>query len=164
MPHPCRSPARRTSPPRFARFVPHICECSVTSSVQTQPEHHVSWRPAVRRELPLATPARIGRFKRGRRTVLMLSGDFDGTSFDVMADAVTALRHRRAGLPKMEVVVDMRGVKFMDSRGLTALVELARTLLDDGHQVCLTRVGPNLNLLFAFAASDGWFPPGLSRG
>jgi len=63
------------------------------------------------------------------RTVLRLSGDLDMAAAPTLKTVLHELQHGGA----QEVIVDLRGLSFLDSMGLSALME-AHGAAQDGHR------------------------------
>ena len=75
----------------------------------------------------------IDRAREGDRLVLRLRGELDMSTAAVAIDAATAAVSEAAS-----VVVDLRGLTFIDSSGLNALVRIRRlTREPDGPPVAL---------------------------
>jgi len=75
----------------------------------------------------------IDRVREGDRLVLHLRGELDMSTAAVVVDAATAAFSEAAS-----VVVDLRGLTFIDSSGLNALVRIRRlTGESDGPPVTL---------------------------
>ena len=76
------------------------------------------------------------RRTRGEVT-LLLTGEIDlATVGDLRAAAA-----RIMSAPPRRIVLDLAGVTFCDSQGLSALISLSRDLRAAGSQLVLTRVG-----------------------
>ena len=67
---------------------------------------------------------------RGQLTVLRLRGELDMAAAPTLADALHPLQH---GDAPQEIVVDLRELTFLDSMGLSALME-AHLAGQDGHR------------------------------
>ena len=78
-------------------------------------------------------------------TTLRLHGDLDMADSPTLQDALHELQHGDA----REIVVDLRGLTFLDSMGLSALLE-AYTAGQDGHRtVSFIRGGRSVQRVFA---------------
>src|SRR4051794_9928139 len=75
--------------------------------------------------------------RRGKTAILRLSGEFDLAG----ADQVDACIKELAGNSPDEVVIDLRGVTFLDSRGLRALIRTRELGPEAGWSLKLVR-GP----------------------
>lgn len=75
---------------------------------------------------------------------LVVAGDLDAASADVMD---RALRDAEEGRDPAPIVVDLRGVAFMDSSGLRTLVAASLRAGRRGSRVALRNVGPELSRL-----------------
>ncbi|MHA3703249.1 STAS domain-containing protein [Jatrophihabitans sp. YIM 134969] len=82
----------------------------------------------------------------GSRVVIDIVGDFDLRTAHEPYDAVSTLL--AGGEPISEVVVDLRGVDFVDSTGLGGLVRLQHEARQHDTPLVLREPGPRLRQLF----------------
>ncbi len=78
------------------------------------------------------------------RTRIVLTGAFDIDARDGLAKAIAALP-----VPAGSVEIDLRGVDFIDSTGLTAVLEAHRRIRDEGAalRLLVSESGPVRRLL-----------------
>lgn len=88
----------------------------------------------------------------GRATVL-LHGELDANTEAAAHDAMT-----RAADGASEVVLDLRGLDFVDSSGLKLAVVWTRRLREDGVALTILRGGPQVQRPFASAGLDALLP------
>lgn len=91
-------------------------------------------------------------------TTLRLHGELDMAASPTLADVLHELQHGGAH----EIVVDLRGLSFLDSMGLSALLR-AYVVGQDGHQkVSFIRGGRSVQRVFAVTEVDKrveWMDP-----
>lgn len=80
----------------------------------------------------------------------VLAGEIDLANAPDVSEAIGA----HAALGTGEVVVDASGLTYIDSRGLAALVVARRRLVDQGRDIVLTGVSPNVRRVFAITGLD----------
>jgi anti-sigma B factor antagonist len=80
----------------------------------------------------------------GRAVTLALNGELDLVSGPALEEAMAALADSDAEL----VVVDLRGLTFMDSTGLHLLVQAQQWAHDFGHRFALIRGPEQVQRLF----------------
>jgi anti-sigma B factor antagonist len=84
------------------------------------------------------------------RTILRLNGDLDMVARPALTKVLHELQHGGA----QEIVVDLRGLAFLDSMGLSALLE-AYVAGQDGHRkVSFIRGGRSVQRVFAITEVD----------
>lgn len=84
---------------------------------------------------------------------IALSGRLD---IDTAPDLRTALmRYVKSRTPK--VLVDMRGLEFMDSGGLATLIEAELTLRGQDGRLVLFGLAPQITEVFSLAQAGGMF-------
>jgi anti-anti-sigma factor len=84
------------------------------------------------------------------RTVLRLRGELDMATTPTLMKVLHELQHGHA----QEIVVDLRGLSFLDSMGLSALLE-AYVAGQDGHRkVSFIRGGRTVQRVFAITEVD----------
>jgi anti-sigma B factor antagonist len=83
-------------------------------------------------------------------TVLRLLGELDMAASPTLREVLDDLQHTDAG----EIVIDLRGLSFLDSMGLAALVE-AHSAGQDGHRtVSFIKGGRSVQRVFAVTEMD----------
>jgi len=82
-----------------------------------------------------------------------LSGELDLGSAEVLEREVQALR--RAGFDR--VVVDLRGVEFLDSTGLRTLISLRNAAERDGQRLVVVPAPGRVERIFDLTATRGLF-------
>ena len=88
--------------------------------------------------------------------MLRLSGDIDlATADDVVTRGANLLARSAPGVPLM---VDLGGVTFLDSSGLSALVRLRRAAEAQGSQVLLRDVPDRVAALLELSGLAEYFP------
>src|SRR5581483_3263034 len=76
--------------------------------------------------------------RRKRRAVIVsVAGEIDMATAGRLESSVR-------GHADLDVTVDLEGVTFMDSSGITALVRLQRQVMDEGHTLRVTGERPNV--------------------
>ncbi len=85
--------------------------------------------------------------------VVAVSGELDLHSADVLERAVAALH--AAGRDR--IVVDLRGVEFMDSTGLRVLIGLHRAAERDGRRLSLVPGPHPVQRIFELTATAAFF-------
>jgi anti-sigma B factor antagonist len=79
-----------------------------------------------------------------------LVGELDLASVGSLTHALAALREER---PKL-VVIDLSELRFVDARGLRALVDANRDLRAGGGSLVLARPGPHVRRVLTLTAVD----------
>ena len=83
-------------------------------------------------------------------TVLRLAGELDMATSPTLEKALHELQHRDV----REIVLDLRGLTFLDSMGLSALMK-AHAAGQDGHRkVSFVRGGRSVQRVFAVTKMD----------
>ena len=92
-----------------------------------------------------------------QRPVLVLSGEIDLACADEVADAgVTLLRQAPdAG----RIVIDLGAVEFLDSSGLSALLQIRRAAAADGVEVALRNITRPVGVLLRLTGVEDLFAP-----
>jgi anti-sigma B factor antagonist len=85
-----------------------------------------------------------------------LSGELDLAAHPVVAEQVTAAPVEQAGVER--VVVDLGGVKFYDSSGLGALLDIRRTAGKLGTALVLRSPSASVARVLDIAGVDGLLP------
>ncbi len=93
---------------------------------------------------------------------IRLVGDFDVAGAPAITAALSQLADPQTAAGA-DLVIDMSGVTFMDSRGLTALCDGADALEAKGWRVILRRAPRHLALLFDAGIAAGWVAPQRAR-
>ena len=106
---------------------------------------------------PLAFSCHVGADEAGT-TTLRLHGELDMAASPKLTGVLHELQHGGA----QEIVVDLRGLSFLDSMGLSALLG-AYVAGQDGHRkVSFIRGGPSVQRVFAVTEVDkrvDWVDP-----
>ena len=89
----------------------------------------------------------------GRTVVVAPTGDLDAATVDALHQEVSARRREGAG----HIVVDLRGVSFIDSRGLGVLLVLRNDAKREGHELTLIPGSRRVQLVFALTGTRGLF-------
>ncbi|MDT7649703.1 MAG: hypothetical protein QOI36_1109 [Pseudonocardiales bacterium] len=79
-----------------------------------------------------------------------LVGELDLASVGSLTDALEALRDERPEL----VVIDLSELRFVDARGLSALVDIDRDLRAVGGSLVLARPDPHVRRVLTLTAVD----------
>ena len=87
---------------------------------------------------------RIETHTAGRVTTLALRGELDLVSSPALDRTVAELTHSDAQL----IVIDLRGLEFMDSTGLHVLVQAQQQAHDTGRRLVLIRGREQVQRLF----------------
>jgi anti-anti-sigma factor len=85
----------------------------------------------------------------GETHVVSLRGELDMATAEGLSDWLVAI----AGSP---VVVDLSGLTFMDSTGITALVMARKTMTEDGNELILSRPPPMVERVLQITGLSGW--------
>jgi anti-sigma B factor antagonist len=80
-------------------------------------------------------PFEVRAERKGTRSFLLLSGEFDLACKEAFQDAVAAERRYLAERQFSSLVIDLRGLRFMDSTGLGCLLTVWRDSEEDGFNV-----------------------------
>jgi anti-sigma B factor antagonist len=80
----------------------------------------------------------------GRTVTLALNGELDLVSAPMLEQALDRTYESDAEL----IIVDLRGLEFMDSTGLHRLVAAQHRLLDRGRRLALVKGGDQVHRLF----------------
>lgn len=86
-------------------------------------------------------------------TLLRVTGDVDLSSSPVLRTKLSQLTKKRAG----NILLDLRGVPFMDSSGLATLIECLKTVRQYGGALKLIGVGARVREVFSLAQLDSIF-------
>ena len=87
---------------------------------------------------------------RSGKTILRLNGDLDMAARPALSKVLHELQHGNA----QEIVIDLRGLSFLDSMGLSTLVQ-AYAAGQDGHRkVSFIRGGRSVQRVFAVTEVD----------
>jgi anti-sigma B factor antagonist len=90
-----------------------------------------------------STALQVQEIRVGHRLVLSLAGEVDLASVAVLHHAVERVRSCGAA----EVWIDLTQVGFIDSTGLTALVDARRALIPDRQLVLICPTSPALHVI-----------------
>ena len=89
-------------------------------------------------------------------TVVALAGELDMSGTFLLEPRLDALVD--GAPPPREVVFDLRGLTFVDSTGLTTLVDAHRRLTDAGVATRFVRGSDDVQRIFTVAGFDGILP------
>jgi anti-sigma B factor antagonist len=92
----------------------------------------------------------VSRRREQDAAVVVPTGEIDLATVDAVRDELT---HARADARR--VVLDLRGVSFMDSSGLRLLVELQRASAADGFTFAVVRGPRSLQRLLELSGLEG---------
>ena len=84
------------------------------------------------------------------RTIMRLSGDLDIVSADKCVERFDAIRRDRGG----DMVVDLRGLTFLDSMGLSALLTAHSVGAESGSSVLFIRGNRTVHRVFQITDTD----------
>ena len=87
------------------------------------------------------------------RVLIRLAGELDINTVETLE---ACLREARDGGSR-RIVVDLRGLDFMDSTGLTLLVRWGRGAEQHGYELALVRGEPRVHRLFELTGLDSQF-------
>jgi anti-sigma B factor antagonist len=87
------------------------------------------------------------------RVVVRLRGELDIGTVPILEDR---LRQALDGGGR-RLVIDLRGLEFMDSTGLTLLLRWGRGAQQDGYELALVRGAPRVHRLFELTGLDELF-------
>jgi stage II sporulation protein AA (anti-sigma F factor antagonist) len=79
--------------------------------------------------------------------VVALAGELDLVSSGELTDAVARIRSASPA----RVLVDLSALSFVDSSGINALLQAARTIAENGGQLVLAAPGPATRRIFQIA-------------
>jgi anti-sigma B factor antagonist len=88
---------------------------------------------------------------REQLTVLRLRGELDMAAAPALTDALHQLQHE-GGV--QEIVVDLRELSFLDSMGLSALLEAHKAGQDGHHEVSFIRGPRSVQRVFSVTEMD----------
>jgi anti-anti-sigma factor len=86
--------------------------------------------------LTTAPPFSIGSEQVGETTRVIVTGELDLATSPALKERLDSLQSSATG----EVIVDLREVTFIDSRGIAVLVHAAQRCEQDGHEFSLSPV------------------------
>ena len=101
---------------------------------------------------PVATKLTINRRDDDRGAVLVLSGELDTVSAPELQrrlDEVLAQPHAR-------VMLDLNGLSFVDSAGVSVLIKAKQTAETNGRELVLRRPTEQLERVFALVGLADW--------
>ena len=84
----------------------------------------------------------------------MLSGELDLASVEPLAREVDSLLGRGFG----SLVLDLRGLTFLDSSGLRYVLTLARAAVQDGFRLELLQGGDSVRRVFELTGTESSLP------
>jgi stage II sporulation protein AA (anti-sigma F factor antagonist) len=84
----------------------------------------------------------------GNRLVLALNGELDLTTSDALAQALDEMLNH---FPQKQVALDLGEVDFIDSSGLGVILGRYRRLNQQGRQLSLVSVKPNVRVILEIA-------------
>jgi anti-sigma B factor antagonist len=97
---------------------------------------------------------RAENVRSGALAVIALHGELDMSVTSRVAQAVDDA----LDADPLMVVIDLRGLTFMDSSGLSQLVKAGRRCQTRGRRFLLIRGAPQIERLMAITGFDGYFP------
>ena len=101
----------------------------------------------------LATPLTIDTVERGASLVLVVEGELDITTAQMLDDALRSAVATAAA----RIVIDLLGVSFIDSTGLHVLIKHAGAEESD-PRIRLTRGSPQAQRLFELTGAADYLP------
>jgi anti-anti-sigma factor len=95
--------------------------------------------------------------------LVRLGGELDAWTGPTLTEALAGLcRPRGITTPRRgTVVLELRGLSFLDSGGLATLVDCRQALVDAGWAVTAGPAQPQVCRVFEYAAQLGWLPADL---
>ena len=84
---------------------------------------------------------------------VVVQGELDMATADALHDAVRVLETSGFG----SIVVDLRGIGFIDSTGLQVLISLRNDAKRNGHALTLIPAGPAASRIFDITRTRGLF-------
>lgn len=110
---------------------------------------------------PAPAPAAASTCARPGRVVVVITGDLDIAGEPMMVEAVTvALAERQPA----NLEVDLSGVRFIDARGVGALITCARTAAEVGAGCRIVRASRPVYDVMRIVELDNLLPPPRRRG
>jgi anti-anti-sigma factor len=88
----------------------------------------------------------------GGRLVVVPTGEVDIATVEALR-AELATRESGEG-----VVLDLRGVEFLDTSGIQVAVEVWRASREEGFELSIVRAGPRVHRVFEIAGLEGVLP------
>lgn len=112
------------------------------------------------RPTPFAINTGLGEWD---ATIIAVSGELDLASADQLD---VAIRHAEESATTRWIVVDLEDLSFLDSTGLSVLLEARRRASDDGNRLRFVRSRHDqvTRLLSVTETSDQLFPSGSGEG
>jgi anti-anti-sigma factor len=104
------------------------------------------------REALMPAPLDVRRVDHRLGVVLTLGGELDLATVPLLQEQLDLAMRGRAA-----VVIDLAGLKFIDSSGLRMLVRAQQCLSDSGRQLVLVRGGQPVHRLFELTGLDSHF-------
>jgi anti-sigma B factor antagonist len=99
----------------------------------------------------LPGPLELATEQRGHSTFIRLHGEFDLACKEQFEGLAKSLG--RDGL--REVVLDLRGLTFIDSSGLRSIIDVWKRSRDDGFDLTIVRGGPSITRVFELVGLGG---------
>jgi anti-anti-sigma factor len=135
---------------RWNWYLPRRLEWLPTLSVEGGTPAGVAAEPAMATTADGAAPLRIQTDRRAGRVNVVLGGELDLRTRQTFGDAVRAIERDRPSL----IVVDLRGLSFMDSSGLRELVDATRRARSEHRRVVLVRGSQPIDRILAISGID----------
>jgi anti-anti-sigma factor len=88
----------------------------------------------------------------GGRLVVAATGELDIATVDAVRSELAARE------PGQGVVLDLRGVQFLDTSGIQVAVEIWRASGDEGFELRIIRAAPQVHRVFVLAGLDDVLP------
>jgi anti-sigma B factor antagonist len=98
------------------------------------------------------SPASVSPSAASQATIVA-TGDLDLESAEDLEREVRQLRGRGV----VRVVIDLRGVEFLDSTGLRVLISLRNDAKRQRQELCLVRPAPSVRRVFTLTGTYGLF-------
>jgi anti-sigma B factor antagonist len=95
-------------------------------------------------------PLEMATEQQGHTTFLRFRGELDLAAKERFREVAESLE--RNGLRR--VVLDLRGLTFIDSSGLRAIIDLWKRSQDDGFDLTIVRGGPSIARVFELVGLD----------
>jgi anti-anti-sigma factor len=105
------------------------------------------------RRQSLASPLTIDTVERGTSLVLVVEGELDITTSQMLDDALRSV----VAAPAARIVIDLVGVSFIDSTGLHVLIKHAGAE-DSDPRIRLTKGSPQAQRLFELSGAADYLP------
>lgn len=88
----------------------------------------------------------------GRPLLIRVEGEVDLSNASLLEEKIT-----EADRGEKNVLLDLEGLEFIDSTGLTVIVRLGKRIKERGGELSIAIVKPSIRKLFAITALDKQF-------